>query len=99
DTQDLLADLDLERDAIDRVQRVSQGLPAYVAEVRRRILAGVSASDLIGRLPAALTGLFELDWERLVPDTETRFALSLVAFAPEPITTAEWQTIGKFSTA
>lgn len=86
DTEAYLADTGLDSNAIRRIQERCQGMPGYLAAVRRLVAAGSELQLDYDSLPDELRGIFEVEWSRAgVRDEVTLQGLGILAFAHEPL--------------
>ena len=87
DTELYLDGLGLSKDEIQRVHKSCQGMPGYLAAIRRLMASGVSFQELPAKLPEELRGLFEIEWARTRATDETWLtALAVLAYSREPLT-------------
>ena len=88
ETERYLADLALTPEDIQLVHKRSGGLPAYPSAIRRLLNSGMSFSELSSSLPSEITGLFDLEWDRLkFHDDRAVTVLALLAYARETLQT------------
>jgi len=59
-----LADIDLEKEQVMRIYNACQGMPGYLAQIRREIESGLSIDDVLTNLPKGFRRLLEREWER-----------------------------------
>ena len=85
-TTRVLADLDLSPEQLRSIQASTGGLPAYVAEVGRRLSTDPKDVDTqLAELPTNLASLLEREWQAVSRSSTTRSALAVVAYAPEAL--------------
>jgi hypothetical protein len=95
-TAHLLSGLGLSETQIAEAHRATGGVPAYVAEVRRRLLSqGTTVEALLDGLPGDLTALLEREWRSFSRSEQLRSGLAILIFAPEPLSITEWAQIAR----
>ncbi len=57
-----LADLELERSAVEDLNKLCKGFPGFLAAARRILLSGTSIANLLNELPEQLPDLFDIEW-------------------------------------
>jgi hypothetical protein len=93
-TAEYLGDL-VSRDEAKRVHAISNGLPAYIAEIRLQLLAGTPADSVLDNAGAGLDALFQRKWEKAEADGIAGLSdsLAVIAFSPKPLSQAEWRDV------
>src|SRR5439155_24841322 len=80
-----LQGLGLSDEEIRTVHENCQGMPGYLAAIRRLIAVGVRLNDLPSTLPTELAGIFQIEWDRMRIEQAEAKVLALLAFAKEPL--------------
>ena len=82
ETSQYLANLSLDRDRLSEIHRVTDGIPARLASVKRILSAGKDTQQIIEECDASLNDFFDLEWKsaRLGKGLQCRRALAMLAF-------------------
>jgi len=81
-----LADIDLEKEQVMRIYQACQGMPGYLAQIRREIESGQSIDDVLTNLPKGFRRLLEREWERSRIDmAHVLDALAVLAYTETPL--------------
>jgi hypothetical protein len=81
DTEKYLADLSITSSQAEYVYRISEGLPAYLDQLRREIEGGKQVTEVLNNLPKTLHDLLERDWETRSHSPEEQSLLAMLAHA------------------
>lgn len=84
ETKKYLHDLTSMQDTINEIYHTCNGIPGYLATVRRVLESGTDEQTLLQRLPETLPELFRLEWERarVAKEQPLDLLLALLAYSP-----------------
>ena len=72
--------LGLTQEQLSQIYKVTEGLPAKLASIRRLLISGINPQDLLSNLPEHLPDLFDLEWRAVdQDDTSLHLLLALLA--------------------
>ncbi len=91
--------LRLSDDEIRSIHDNCQGMPGYLAAMRRLLRSGVGLKDLPSKLPTELSGIFRIEWDRMSVLEEDSRILALLAYAKEPLGVAALAGMAELSAA
>ena len=82
ETEAYLQDIGLEREVIKRIYDACEGMPGYLAQIRREIQSGLPAEEVLTNLPKEFRNLLEREWKRAnVKKGYVLDALAVLAYA------------------
>lgn len=86
DTEAYFATSGIQPSVVRKIHQRCQGMPGYLAAIRRVVASGTDLQTLFDSLPDALRGMFEVEWNRAsIHDESLPGALGILAFADEPL--------------
>jgi len=87
ETAKFLESITKDESTLNKIYQISQhGMPGYLSELRRQVLAGVPIQTVVENPPLNIVNLMESEWDRLnfsLKHIET--VLALLAFSPQPL--------------
>lgn len=86
ETEIYLADLQLDKKVIENIQKISGGIPGYIAILRRLVNNGNYSLDKIISHPAEINELLEIQWRTSnVEQSELKGVVALLAYSLVPL--------------
>jgi hypothetical protein len=94
ETERYLEGIELSNEEIQRIHKISQGMPGYSSAIRRLMVSGISFQELSAKLPSELYGLFDFEWHRMkLTDAASLKSLAVLAYSKEKLTLSELSQI------
>lgn len=87
ETEMYLQDLELEHETVKRIHDACEGMPGYLAQIRREIQSGLPINEVLtDDLPKGIRNLHEREWARAKLEKENILnALAVLAYAELPL--------------
>ncbi len=87
ETEMYLRDLELEHEMVKRIHNACEGMPGYLAQIRREIQSGLPVNEVLtDDLPKGVRDLHEREWARTKLQKENILnALAVLAYAELPL--------------
>jgi nucleoside phosphorylase len=94
DIREYLREYSICDDDLEKIFRLSGGLPGYLSLVRTRLEAGITPQNVVGDLAPDLHGMLEQEWTRSgIDGADAQLSMSIVAFAKSTIKARDLKTI------
>jgi hypothetical protein len=94
ETESYLEGLGLAPKDIQAIHKRCQGMPGYLAGLKRLLASGVVFKEITESLPYELKEIFDLEWNRIGDvNSSLEKMLALFAYSSEPLTLAQTVTI------
>lgn len=80
ETQQYPKDFEIIKSELLNIHKTCEGMPGYLAAIRRILVTSEKLTNLPGKLPAELRGLFEVEWQRMqLQDENWLMALAVLS--------------------
>lgn len=90
DTEAYLRDIGLGKEEIKRVYDACEGMPGYLAQIRREVQSGLSVEEVLTNLPKKFRHLLEREWKRARIEREHVLdSLAVLAYTEMPLELAQ----------
>jgi hypothetical protein len=90
ETEVYLMDIGLKKEQAKRVYDACEGMPGYLAQIRREIQSGLPIDEVLTNLPKGFCYLLEREWDRAQTDKEHILdALAVLAYTETPLHLAQ----------
>jgi hypothetical protein len=94
ETHKFFAEVKISKEEIESTHRTCNGIPGYLASVRRLIASGTPASQILDEAPEKLPNLFQLEWRKVNRENEIQLTiLSILAHDKKRHTISEFANL------